>query len=505
MEILPVDLTSSHLEILRYRAEVVNQRTEITKLEREVEYFKERLALTLAKIFGRSSEKRAAEVSPAQMLLFSSSEEPAEESPANTEQVSYSRSKRQSLEGKVPSGVRFPDHLPRVDKIIDEGEGVVISQKVSERLAAHPNAFYVKRTIRKTRKVGGVPVTPGLAPEVIETKTVDLSFLVYVIIAKYVWHLPLYRQEQILKSQQIRLSRDSLIRYVIGVASLLKPIYVAVGVELFSGNHLFGDETPVMVGSTKNGIKKFEQAWFWTFLGESGCAFYHSPSRAYKEVEPLIKSFRGHFQSDGYKVYDKMAKAYPEITLVGCWAHSRRKFVDAEKGSNAPEAKQALRYIRALYRVEARIREAKQPPDILKLRQRFSSKILKLFHKWLKAKASDPNLLPKTLFGTAVRYTLKRWEPLCCFVSNPKLTIDSNAVEREIRPVALGKKNWLFCASEEGAEASAILYSLIASCRLANVDPATYLFDVLERISHHPASKVKELIPVNWKNIPKNI
>lgn len=488
MQTLPVDLPAAHHEI--------------KSLRRENEYLKEQLRLTRARIFGRSSEKRPAENSPAQALLFPA--EPVVEKPVSTEQVSYTRKKRRSVEGKLPEGTRFPDHLPREETIIDEGEGKIILEKVTERLAARPSSFYVKRIVRRVRKVDGALVTPELPPTVIEGTTTDVSFLVYVLIAKYVWHLPLYRQEQILKSQGIQISRDTLIRYVIAVASLLKPIYVALGVELFSSDHLFGDETPVMVGNKKRGVKRFQEAWFWTFLGASGCAFYHAPSRAFKEVEPLIKSFQGHFQSDGYKVYEKVSREYPEITLVGCWAHARRKFVDAEKGGHAPEASEALKYIRALYRVEARVRNTEQPPDILRLRRRFSSKILKLFEKWLKSKVQDPTLLPKSLFGSAVSYVLKRWDALCRYVEDPKLAIDSNAVEREIRPVALGKKNWLFCASEEGAEASAIIYSLIASCRLADVDPATYFTDVLERISSHPAAEVAQLIPINWKKLLAN-
>ena len=159
----------------------------------------------------------------------------------------------------------------------------------------------------------------------------------------------------------------------------------------------------------------------------------------------LLSSYSGYMQSDGYNVYEKLSRDYPEITLVSCWAHARRKFIEAEKGGNAPEATEALRYIRALYKVEARIRERElKPPDILKLRQRFSRKILRLFERWLKSKASDPNLLPKTLFGVAINYALKRWQQLCIYSTNPALAIDSNAVEREIRPIALGKKTGSF-------------------------------------------------------------
>ena len=469
-------------------------------LEREQIYLKEKLRLMQARIFGRSSEKRPVAASPAQELLFSAPPTTTEE-PCKTEKIEYTRAKRKKVEGKLPEGTRFPEHLPRKDEIIDEGEGEVKFEKITERLAANGSPFYVKRIIRRVRssEVVGISVPP-VPPAVIERTSADVSFLVYILIAKYVWHLPLYRQEQMLKAQGIKISRDTLIRYVISLASLLKPIYVALGVELFNGSHLFGDETPVLVAKKNVDKKRYSESWFWAFLGNSGCAFYHAPSRAFKEVEPLLKSYSGFLQSDGYNVYEKLAREYPEITIVGCWAHARRKFIEAEKGGNAAEATEALRYIRVLYRIESRIRDSQlKPPEILKFRQRLSKKVLLLFEKWLKAKYSDPRLLPKSHFGAAVAYALKRWDNLCRYTTDVKLAIDSNAVEREIRPLALGKKNWLFCASEVGAEASAIIYSLIASCRLAQVDPTEYFTDVLERISEHPASKVTELIPINWK------
>jgi transposase len=518
VQTLPTILSEAHQQIIslareresleRERETWVRERELFTQrqkvLEREHAYLTEQLRLMQSRLFGRSSEKRAKESSTAQLLLFSSEPSNADEAP-KSEKISYTRRKRQKVEGKLPEGTRFPEHLPRKDEIIDEGEGEVEFEKVTERLAANGSPFYVKRIIRRIRSQAGSLKSPAVPPAVISRTAVDVSFLVYIVVAKYIWHLPLYRQEQMLKAQGIQISRDTLIRYVISIASLLKPIYVALGVKLFEGDHLFGDETPVQVAKKDLSKKRYSESWFWVFLGASGCAFYHTPSRAFKEVEPLLKSYSGYLQSDGYNVYEKLAQEYPEITIVGCWAHARRKFVDAEKGGNAPDAAEALRYIRVLYRVEARIRDAKlKPPEILKIRERFSRKVLSLFLRWLKNKAQDPSLLPKSYFGTAINYTLKRWENLSRYLTDARLAIDSNAVEREIRPVALGKKNWLFCASEVGAEASAILYSLIASCRLAKVDPSSYLADVLERIADHPNSKIHELIPAQWKVLVEN-
>lgn len=492
MRTLPADLITSHQEIVRLRGTV-------EKRDREIAYLNEQLRLTRLKFFGKSSEKRPLEGSSQQVTLFPL--EPRAPKAEKTEKISYTRKKRR-VEGNLPEGVRFPDYLERKDEVVDEGEGEVRFVKITERLAANVSQFYVKRIIRQIRSRDGSLTSPAVPPAVLERTSVDVSFLVYIVLAKYMWHLPLHRQEQMLKAQGISISRDTLIRYVIRVAFLLKPIYVALGEGLFSLDHLFADETPVLVGKKKGERKSYSNGYFWTFLGGLGCIFYYTPTRAYREVEPLIKTFAGDLQVDGYGVYDRVSRNNPEITLVGCWSHARRKFIDAESGDQSDSAREALRYIRVLYRVERWAREKKLPPlEKLKLRQRFSKRVLRLFHRWLKDRIQTPQFLPRNAFGRAVAYTLKRCEALSRYLENPELAIDSNSIEREIRPSALGKKNWLFCASEEGAEASAILYSLIASCKLAGVDPAAYLTDVLERISDHPSTRVQELIPANWARL----
>lgn len=487
--------------------QIVKQNAKIVELERENTFLREQLKLIRAQMFGRSSERRVPEVSPAQMLLFTSEEVVEKNEVAEEKQkVSYERRKKNSIEGKLPEGVRFPEHLPREEEIIDEGgPGEIILEKITERLAAKESAFYVKRIIRKVRKEEGEIKQPATPPAVLEKTSVDVTFLVWMLKAKFEWHLPIYRQEQMLKSSGINLSRDSMIRYVISIAGLLKPIYTAIGSNLLTSCHLYADETPVLVGKNCNGIKKYTNSYFWGILGEDGVMFRYTATRAYAEVEEFFKNFKGNLQVDAYGVYEKLSAIYPDITLVSCWAHARRKFVDAEKGGNSELAKDALTFISQLYDIERECRENQlSPPEVLKLRQQRSTKILDEFHKWLKLKASDPSILPKCLFAKAVYYALVRWDALCTYTTDPKLSIDSNTIEQKIRPIALGKKNWLFCDSETGAESAAIIYSLMASCKLANINTWDYLVDVLVRISEHPASKVHELIPAKWKKTLEN-
>jgi len=207
----------------------------------------------------------------------------------------------------------------------------------------------VQRQLKsRTVRAGEEELFKAKALETGEVKIIDLVTARVDNKGEYVASLPSLRLTDVRISSELVNQHERM---------LTGGFYAELGVTLFSGEHLFADETPVLVGKRDPDRKRYSESWFWAFLGEAGCAFYHTPSRAFKEVEPLLSSYSGYLQSDGYNVYEKLAKQYPEITLVSCWAHARRKFVDAEKGGNAPEAKEALRYVRALYRIEARVRD----------------------------------------------------------------------------------------------------------------------------------------------------
>jgi len=343
------------------------------------------------------------------------------------------------------------------------------------------------------RKTDSGKMTQAPVPETpLARCCVDASFLVHVIIQKFMWHLPLYRQEQMLRSQGIKISRDTLIRYVISVASLLGKLYDELLKQVFISERLFADETPVIV--QKNG--EYTESRFWPFMGDNSIVFIFAKTRSAKEIEPILSAYKGFLQVDGYKVYESLSQKYPEIVLVFCWAHARRKFIDAQK-HYPKEATEALRYVQALYRVEKFGKDNSQ--KLSYLRRRHSVKILALFKVWLTKKLHDPKTLPKSLIAEAIMYTFSRWEGLKRYSTNPSLSIDSNPIERQIRPIAIGRKNWLFCASEVGAEAACLLYSFISTCKLQEIDPAEYLTDILNRINNHNQLKLSELLPHNWK------
>lgn len=513
---LPSDLATSHQQIVNLQALIALREQELRSKSDEILYLKEKNARLLQKLFGRSSEKRVIASSDEKKQGVLSLEEGCTEKPeATAAPVAVKGHKRAAsrpkcLEGELGSNDKFPEHLPREVTIIDDGEaaGKVILTKVTERLCVRPSQLYVEEIRRVVRKHDDGTISQPVVPETpLPRRCVDATFLVHVIIMKFLWHLPLYRQERMLKAQGIEISRDTLIRYVIAVAELLGRLYNALLQQVFEATNIFADETPVLVGKGGKGERAYTESRFWPFLGNGAIVFIFARTRAAKEIEPLLQAYKGSLQVDGYTVYESIAKRFPDIVLVFCWAHVRRKFIEAEE-YYPKEAAEALRYIRALYRVEdyAAAHEGSpvQATDRLRrLRARHSTRILKLFKRWIEEQFNDERLLPKSSLGEAIGYTRTRFEGLSRFAHDPALAIDSNAIERQIRPVALGRKNWLFCASETGAEAACTLYSLIASCKLAGVDSQAYLVDVLNRISDHSQLKIKELLPQNWKPLQK--
>ena len=476
----------------------------IAALESENLFLKEKLELVQRKLYGRSSERRFSEASSAQLNLFAANGEPEQEE-SKKETISYERSKPSKRERPEREG--FPEHLERV--IVElkgeepEEEHTTEWVKISEHLCCRPTQFYVKqyqRPVYKT-KSGEIIATP--APEAVFSRVmVDRTTIAWIIVAKFCWHLPLNRIEQMLKSQGINLSRDTMINYVLRTAELVLPVYKSLVEVILESQRLLADETPVIVGKRDSqGHKEYRKAYFWPVMSEREIAFFYSPGRATKNLQSILKDYRGHVQCDGYCAYTKAARENPELVLAGCWAHARRKFVDAEK--SAPETVQkALKYIKLLYRVERYARQRNfSPPELRYRRCRWSAKLLKHFKEYLQQVMARPEVLPKSLLCKACSYTLTRWTELTEYTANPQLSIDSNEIERQIRPVTLGRKNWLFCSSEVGAEASALFYSLINTCKLNGVDPWLYLTDLLLRVSTVKSKDIRDLLPKRWSEL----
>jgi hypothetical protein len=318
-----------------------------------------------------------------------------------------------------------------------------------------------------------------------------------VAISKYADHLPLYRQEGIFRRHGVELSRSTLCDWMAVAAELLSPLVAAMTRRVLTSKVIRVDDTPVTVQIP--GGRGTKTGRLWVYLGDNDHPFAiydYTPDRRADGPERFLKAYRtGYLQADAYSGYAGLHAR--GIIEVGCWAHARRKFFEA-RTSDPERAHAAIAWIGRLYEVEQEARE--QGWDEARrhaARQERSRPLLTSFGSWLEA--GSGKVLPKSPIGEAVAYTRSNWVALSRYLEASFLSIDNNASENALRPIAVGRKNWLFCGSDRGGRTAAVLMSLTASCKALHVEPFAYLRDVLERVSTHPNSRIAVLLPDRWK------
>jgi hypothetical protein len=308
------------------------------------------------------------------------------------------------------------------------------------------------------------------------------GLLAQVLVSKYVDHLPLARQSRMFLRNGIELPRSTLCDWVAVCVEELEPVYRELGKAVLASKVVQADETPIVV-LEEHDERRRRQCWLWAYRGTGGeTVFVFRETRARDGPKDFLGDFRGHLQHDGYTGYGGLGDG---IVHVGCWAHARRHFFDA-RPSAEKDAKEALDLIGRLYAVE---RDAGGLPSAERaaLRREKAAPVLDAIRARLDAWHLDA--LPKSDFGKAVAYARAQWPTLVRYAGDGDLAIDNNALEREIRPVALGRKNWLFAGSYEGGHRAAVLYSVLASCKAAGVEPFEYLSDVLSSRDRRPTPR----------------
>ena len=326
-----------------------------------------------------------------------------------------------------------------------------------------------------------------------------MSLLAGMLIDKFRSHLPLYRQHQRMKAAGITISRASLTSWVGQAAWLLEPIENAQRASVLESRVLAMDETPIRAGRAKG---KMKSGYFWPVYGDRDeVVFPFSPSRSKQVVDDHLGDFEGTLISDGYRAYEAFAERREKVVHAQCWAHTRRGFVKAEQVE--PErAAEALDRIRELYRHEGEIQKRKLEGEAkLVYRAEHTAPLVAEFFAWLRAELTNSALLPTNPLTMAASYAIQRQSGLEVFLTNPDVPIDTNHLERTLRVIPMGRKNWLFCWSELGAHQVGVVQGLLTTCVLHDVDPYTYLVDVLQRISVHPQARVAELTPRRWKEL----
>ncbi len=413
----------------------------------------------------------------------------------------------------------LPEHLPRHDVMIDVsacacpscgGALHAVGETTSEMLDWVPASLRVVRIRRPKygcRGCGTIHQAP--APERTIAKGLATPALhAHVLIAKYCDHTPLYRQSQIFARMGVSLDRSTLAGWVGGACWWLEALQERIAAHILSSSKLFADDTPVPVLDPGRGRTKTGRLWVYVrddrpWLGpDPPAALYRfSPDRKGERPAAHLGGFAGVLQVDGYQGFERLT-ADGSIVLAACWAHTRRKFYDVFEATRSPIAAQALERISKLYEIEAAIRA--EPADLRKLvRQAQSRTLVEAMKRWIE---QEHGRVPgRSKLAEAIRYALNRWDALTRFIDDGRIELDTNPVERAIRPVALGRKNHLFAGSDGGGARWATVSTLIETCKLNGVEPYTYLRDVITRmVDGHPASKLDELLPWNWKPVAVN-
>ena len=412
----------------------------------------------------------------------------------------------------------LPLHLPRVDITIAPEDTDcpccktpmhVIGEEKSERLDVIPAQFRVIVTHRPKYACRACEqaVVQAPAPErLIKSGLPTEAMVAYVLAAKYAWHLPLYRQAQILLSQGIAIERATLAFWVGYAAAELKPLYLRLRALILGSVKIAVDETVAPVldpgrGRTKKGyfwaIARDDRAWGGT--DPPAVAYTYAPGRGAVHALKLLETYRGIVQCDGYAAYKSIAddaRAGDAIMLAFCWAHLRRKFFDIAKGGSAPIASEALERIAALYAIEKTIR-GRSADARHAVRQEKSKPLVLALKTWLDEQLA--RVSAKSVIAEAIRYGLNHWDRLTRFLEDGRIELDTNIVERGMRPIALNRKNALFAGHDQGAENWAAIASLVETCKLHGVDPQAYFADVLTKLVHlWPESRLDELLPWAW-------
>lgn len=455
--------------------------------------------------FGRRSER----LDPDQLALA------LEDLDADIARIRESRPSVEKQPSERPSHRKpLPDHLPREDVLLDIGGAVcgccggalhAIGESVSEMLDWVPAQLRVVR-ITRPKYACRVCETVAQAPapeRLIAGGLATPALLAQVLVSKYCDHTPLYRQSQIFARNGVDLARSTLAGWVGGACWWLEALHERLARNVFASDHLFADDTPVPVLDPGRGRTKTGRLWVyareqrpWAGPEPPAAIYLFAPDRKAERPVSHLQHFKGVLHVDGYAGFEQLT-AKGDIVLAACWAHTRRKFYDVAEATGSPLAAEALRRIGELYAIEAEVR-GQLPPHRLAARRNRSKAVVVALHAWLEAQLVQ--ISGRSTLAEAIRYALSRWAGLTRFLHDGRIELDTNPVERAIRPVALGRKNHLFAGSDGGGDRWAIVCSLVETAKLNGVEPYGYLADVLQQmVDGHPVNRLDELLPWNWK------
>ncbi len=491
--------------ILMQAATATDYKTLYEQSQVEMLQLKQQLDQLKKMIFGSKHERFIpSSVNDPQLSLDIKAETTANISVTGTKQISYTRT-NVAVEQKPlqhPGRMKLPESLRREEIIIEPTEDIAACKKMGEEITEvleyQPGELYVKRykRIKYAKPDNGGVVIGELPSRPIEKAMAGEGLLAQIVIDKYVDHLPLYRQMQRFERVGVKLPYSTLTDWVSNTCRLITPLFNALKAEVLQTGYLHADETPIKV-MDKDKKGETHRGYYWVYQNSIHkiVFFDYQESRGREGPVEILQNFKGYLQTDGYVAYDVFDKR-ENIVQIHCMAHARRMFNDALDNDMAV-ADHVMQEMQKLYAIERNCKEQNLSFDEIKtVRQEQTVPILGSLGKWMKEQYI--HAIPKSSIGKALGYSIERWEKLSRYTENGMLNIDNNPVENSIRPIAIGRKNYLFAGSHEAAKRSGMLYSLLGTCKMHGIEPYAWLKDALQRIATHPINKINQLLPHRW-------
>ena len=478
--------------------QVVLSKEQYERLLSENEYLKQQLNELKRLIFGSKSE-RFVPTDNNQLSLFETEKQQAE---TPVEEISYTRKKAETEKQKAIR-TTIPAHLPRIEQVIEpeviEEGSKKIGEEITEVLEYNPARIYVRKIVRpKYAKPNNDGVAIAELPTLpIPKGNAGASLLAYIMVSKFVDHLPYYRQIQIFKRQGLTISDSTINGWFNATARLLEPLYDILQEQLLQSDYIQADESPIGVqDSHKQGVLHSGYQWVYRSPVERLVLFKYHPGRGQEAPKAVLDNFSGTLQTDGYQAYKNM-ETNGNIIHLACMAHARRYFDKALK-NDQKRAEQVLKLMQALYEIERKAREREISFETrYRYRRLYAKPVLQELEEWLIE--NQLKVTPQSAIGKAIAYTKNLWPKLKAYINDGRYEVDNNLIENAIRPLALGRKNYLFAGSHKAAQHAAMFYSFFATCKINNVEPLAWLTDVLNRIPDHKANKLIKLLPQNLK------
>lgn len=482
---------------------------EVSALTEKIQLLEEQLAWFQKQIFGKKAEKF---VDPqASQLYFEGFENPDPIDQPKTKTIPAHERKERKRTGK--DTFQFPEDLPIERQVIDIPEEkkiceetgkplVKIGEEITSKLGHKPGSYFIKQIVRPKYALpqgseGGI-CTADLPDSFLTRCQADESLIAEILVKKFVDHLPLYRQAEIMARDGIQISRQILCQWVLRAGEALKPLYDEMLVQVLASGNIFYDETPIDMLSPGKG--KVHQAYMWVIVGGKSAnpayrIYDFQTSRCHYHAAKMLVGYRGVLHSDKYGAYESLANQ-KLLIWCPCWVHIRRKFIEAETG-DPPFRNFVLRKIKYLFWLE-RIAWNRSEEERLRIRQEKEVPIIDELIEAIKARLISGSILPKSKFREALGYFTSLIPYLKNYTLHAWARIDNNVAERSVRPIALGRKNWLFVGNEDGGVAAAVILSLVQTCRALGINPREYLEDIMRRLMSHSANKLHELLPDQW-------